>query len=39
MTSRPAKLRQLIGERCVAMPGAFNAMTARLIERAGFEAV
>ena len=39
MTTRPAQLRKLIGDHCVAMPGAFNAMTARLIERAGFEAV
>lgn len=39
MTTRPAKLRRLIADHCVAMPGAFNAMTARLIERAGFEAV
>ncbi len=34
---RTARLRQLISERCLAMPGAFNAMTARLIEAAGFE--
>jgi methylisocitrate lyase len=39
MASRPAQLRRLIADHCVAMPGAFNAMTARLIERAGFEAV
>jgi methylisocitrate lyase len=32
-------LRRAIGAGCVAMPGAFNAATARLIERAGFEAV
>lgn len=32
-------LRRLIEAGCVAMPGAFNAATARLIERAGFEAV
>jgi methylisocitrate lyase len=32
-------LRRLIGRSCVAMPGAFNAATARLIERAGFQAV
>jgi methylisocitrate lyase len=31
-------LRKLIANGCVAMPGAFNAFTARLIERAGFEA-
>src|SRR5208282_2544187 len=34
-----ARLRKLIGRKCVAMPGAFNASTALLIERAGFEAV
>jgi methylisocitrate lyase len=32
-------LRRAIEKGCVAMPGAFNAATARLIERAGFEAV
>jgi methylisocitrate lyase len=35
----PQKLRQLIRDGCVAMPGAYNAATARLIERAGFDAV
>src|SRR5688572_457662 len=39
MSPRPAQLRRLIADHCVAMPGAFNAMTARLIETAGFEAV
>lgn len=34
-----ARLRQLIGQKCVAMPGAFNAATARLVEQVGFEAV
>ncbi len=34
-----SKLRTLISQKCVAMPGAFNAATARLIERIGFEAV
>ena len=34
-----AQLRKLIGRECVAMPGAFNAATARLIEQTGFEAV
>jgi methylisocitrate lyase len=33
------RLRRLISHGCVAMPGAFNAATARLIERAGFSAV
>jgi len=33
-----AKLRKLIARKCVAMPGAFNAATARLVEQVGFEA-
>jgi methylisocitrate lyase len=33
------KLRELIANGCVAMPGVFNASTARLVERAGFGAV
>jgi methylisocitrate lyase len=36
---KTTRLRQLIRAGCVAMPGAHNAATARLIERAGFEAV
>src|SRR5438093_7756243 len=32
-------LRRLIRSGCVVMPGAFNAATARLVERAGFPAV
>jgi methylisocitrate lyase len=32
-------LRRLIRDGCVAMPGAFNAGTARLVQRAGFDAV
>src|SRR3989442_11931074 len=32
-------LRRAIARGCVAMPGAFNAATARLVERAGFDAV
>ena len=32
-------LRHMIRDGCVAMPGAFNAATARLIERAGFSSV
>lgn len=40
MISKPgARLRELMAQRCVAMPGAFNALCARAIERAGFEAV
>ncbi len=37
--SRSAKLRQLMADHTVVLPGAFNALTARAIERAGFEAV
>lgn len=36
--SRCARLRALLADRTVVMPGAFNALTARAIERAGFEA-
>ena len=36
---RSAKLRTLLEEKCVAMPGAINALSARLIEREGFEAM
>ncbi len=40
MIDRPgAKLRELIAAKTVAMPGAFNALCARAIERAGFEAI
>ena len=34
-----ARLRELIGDHTVVMPGAINALTARAIERAGFEAI
>lgn len=37
--SRNAKLRALIADHTVAMPGAINALSARAIERAGFEAM
>jgi methylisocitrate lyase len=37
--TRARKLRELLSAGCVAMPGAFNAFTGRLIERAGFDAV
>jgi methylisocitrate lyase len=37
--TRARRLRELISGGCVAMPGAFNAYSARLIERAGFDAV
>src|SRR5437763_7423695 len=34
-----ARLRQLIKNGCVAMPGVFNAAMGRLVERSGFEAL
>ena len=37
--SRNRTLRSLIAAKTVQMPGAFNALTARAIEKAGFEAV
>ncbi|GMU33552.1 MAG: putative 2-methylisocitrate lyase 2 [Planctomycetia bacterium] len=37
--ARSKRLRSLISSKTVQMPGAFNALTARAIERAGFEAV
>ena len=37
--SRTATLRRLIGEKTIQAPGAFNALTARAIEKAGFPAV
>jgi len=33
------RLRELIGNGCVAMPGVFNAGMGRLVERAGFDAL
>src|SRR5947199_9155028 len=36
---KTTRLRQLIRAGCVALPGVFNASTARLVERAGFDAV
>lgn len=36
---RAARLRALIADQTVAMPGAINALSARLIESAGFEAL
>ena len=36
---KTTRLRRLIRAGCTAMPGAFNAATARLVERAGFSAV
>jgi methylisocitrate lyase len=37
--SRSARLRAAISDHTVVLPGAFNALTARAIERAGFEAL
>jgi methylisocitrate lyase len=37
--SRSARLRAAIQDHTVVMPGAINALSARLIERAGFEAI
>ena len=37
--SKPWLLRRALRRGCVAMPGAFNAATARLVERSGFDAV
>ena len=34
---RSARLRELIQDHIVILPGAFNALSARLIEREGFE--
>src|SRR2546422_7767872 len=36
---KSARLRRAIQSGCIVMPGAFNAATARLVERAGFPAV
>jgi methylisocitrate lyase len=38
-SSTSAELRELIREGCVAMPGVYNAATARMVEKAGFPAV
>ena len=37
-STRTSRLRRLIADGCVAMPGVFNGMTARLVEAAGFDA-
>jgi methylisocitrate lyase len=37
--NKPSILRSLIGQGTVAMPGAFNAITAKIIEQAGFSAM
>ncbi len=36
---RAARLRELISQGIVMMPGAFNALSARMIQRHGFEAM
>jgi methylisocitrate lyase len=37
--SKSRRLRELIGQGCVMMPGVPNALIARQVERAGFDAV
>jgi methylisocitrate lyase len=39
IAGKSTRLRRAIASGCVVMPGAFNAATARLIERCGFPAV
>lgn len=38
-TNKPARLRELLAKGTVPMPGAFNAITAKIVEAAGFEAL
>jgi methylisocitrate lyase len=38
-STKPRRLRELIAKRTVVLPGAFNALSAMQIERAGFEAI
>ena len=38
-TSAGARLRAAYSNRCIAMPGVFNALVARMAERVGFEAI
>jgi len=38
-TRKSTLLRRAIRKECIVMPGAFNAATARLVERCGFPAV
>ena len=38
-TARSASLRRLLDEATVVLPGAINALSARLIEQKGFEAI
>ncbi len=37
--TRATRLRAALRDHTVVMPGAFNALTARAIEQAGFEAI
>lgn len=37
--TKPRRLRELIAKQTIVLPGAFNALTAMQIERAGFHAV
>src|SRR4029450_13658944 len=37
--TKAGRLRRLLRRGCVAMPGAYNALTARQVEAAGVEAV
>ena len=37
--NKPAKLRELLKQGTVAMPGGFNAICAKIIEQVGFEAM
>ena len=39
MTSPGSRLRELIRDGCVAMPGVFNAAMGRLVERSRFDAL
>jgi methylisocitrate lyase len=39
MTSPATRLRELISDGCVAMPGVFNASMGRLVEKSGFDAL
>jgi methylisocitrate lyase len=39
MTSPATRLRELISNGCVAMPGVFNASMGRLVEKSGFDAL
>ena len=38
-TSKARRLRELLEKQTVVLPGAFNALTAMQIERAGFQAL